>query len=155
MLESLSAKASVAKRLIASLIAHELPRKLKNMKFHMRSFLILLLVLTLPINGMAQLLMPVGSSAHHVMPNMEGMEAMAANHASMVGVSGAEPECCEGHEQGEATVCKTGQECKTVSLLQIVAAKAQQVPAAKPVTTPYNDQIPSRLLDAVWHPPRV
>lgn len=122
----------------------------------MRSFLILLLVLTLPINGMAQMLMPVGSSAHHVMPDMEGMEAMAANHASMVGVDdGAGPECCEAHEHGKATVCKTGQECKTASLLQLVAIKAQLMPAAKPVTTPYNDQIPSRLLDAVWHPPRV
>ena len=121
----------------------------------MRSFLVLLLVLALPINGMAQLLMPVGSSAHHVMPDMEGMEAMAASYASMSGVSGAEPECCEGHEQGKTTVCKTGQECKTVSLLQIVAAKAQLVPAGKPANTPYNDQVLSRHLDAVWHPPRV
>lgn len=124
------------------------------MKSVMRSFLILLLVLALPINGMAQLLMPVGTSAHHVMPTMEGMDAMAANHALMAGVSGAEPECCEGHEQGKASVCKTGQECKTVSLLQIVAAKAQLVPAGIPVNTASNDQIPSRLLDAVWHPPR-
>jgi len=125
------------------------------MKSYMRSFLILLLVLALPINGMAQLLMPVGSSAHHVMLDMEGMDAMAANHALMAGVSGAEPECCEGHEQGKTTVCKTGQECKTVSLLQIVAAKAQLVPAGKPANTPYNDQALSRHLDAVWHPPRV
>jgi len=125
------------------------------MKSYMRSFLVLLLVLALPINGMAQLLMPVGSSAHHVMPDRVGMEAMAASHASMAGVSGAEPECCEGHEQGKTTVCKTGQECKTVSLLQIVAAKAQLVPAGKPANTPYNDQVLSRHLDAVWHPPRV
>ncbi|NKQ13223.1 hypothetical protein [Pseudomonas sp. SST3] len=125
------------------------------MKSTIRSFLILLLMLALPINGMAQLLMPTELSAHHVMLDMEGMEAMAASHALMSGVSGAEPECCEGHEQGKTTVCKTGQECKTASLLQIVAAKAQLVPAARPVTTPYNDQIPSRLLDVVWHPPRV
>ena len=125
------------------------------MKSYMRSFLILLLVLALPINGVAQLLMPIGSSAHHVMLDMEGMDAMAANHALMAGVSGAEPECCEGHEQGKTTVCKTGQECKTVSLLQIVAAKAQLVPAGKPANTPYNDQVLSRHLDAVWHPPRV
>ena len=57
----------------------------------MRSFLVLLLVLALPINGMAQLLMPVGSSAHHVMPDRVGIEAMAASHASMAGVSGADP----------------------------------------------------------------
>jgi hypothetical protein len=125
------------------------------MKFYIRSFLILLLMLALPINGMAQLLMPAGSSAHHVMPDMEGMEAMATNHALMAGIDDAEPECCEGHEQGKATVCKTGQECKTASLLQLTAVKAQLLPAAKPVTTPYSDQIPSRLLDAVWHPPRV
>ena len=126
------------------------------MKSTIRSFLILLLMLALPINGMAQLLMPTELSAHHVMPDMEGMEAMATNHTLMVGADGsAEPECCERHEQGKATVCKTGQECKTASLLQLVAIKAQLMPAAKPVTTPYNDQIPSRLLDAVWHPPRV
>lgn len=63
---------------------------------------------------MAQLLMSTGLSAHHTMPDMEGMEAMATNHALMVGADGkAEPECCEGHEQGMVTVCKTGQECKT------------------------------------------
>jgi hypothetical protein len=125
------------------------------MKSYLRSFLILLLVLALPINGMAQLLMPAGLSAHHLMADMESMDAMATSHALMVGTDGAEPECCEGHEQGKTTVCKTGQECKTASLLQIVAAKAQVIPTAKPVTAPYNDQVPSRLLDAVWHPPRV
>ncbi|AZZ47382.1 MAG: hypothetical protein CMK99_22430 [Pseudomonas sp.] len=125
------------------------------MKSYMRSFLVLLLVLALPINGMAQLLMPVGSSAHHVMPDRVGIEAMAASHASMAGVSGAEPECCEANEHGTATVCKTGQECKTASILQLVSIKAQLMPAAKPVTTPYNGLIPSSLLDAVWHPPRV
>lgn len=125
------------------------------MKSAIRSFLLLLLMLTLPINGMAQLLMPAGSSAHHVMPDMEGMETMATSHALMAGIGDAEPECCEGHEQGKATVCKTGQECKTASLLQLTAVKAQLMPAAKPATTPYSDQIPSLLLDAVWHPPRV
>jgi len=80
---------------------------------------------------------------------------MAASHASMAGVSGAEPECCEANEHGTATVCKTGQECKTASILQLVSIKAQLMPAAKPVTTPYNGLIPSSLLDAVWHPPRV
>jgi hypothetical protein len=90
----------------------------------MRSFLVLLLVLALPINGMAQLLMPVGSSAHHVMPDRVGIEAMAASHASMAGVSGAEHECCEANEHGTATVCKTGQECKTASILQLVSVKA-------------------------------
>src|SRR3546814_19715836 len=80
---------------------------------------------------------------------------MAASHASIAGVSGAEPECCEANEHGTATVCKTGQECKTASILQLVSIKAQLMPAAKPVTTPYNGLIPSSLLDAVWHPPRV
>jgi hypothetical protein len=126
------------------------------MKSYLRSFLTLLLVLALPINGMAQLLMPAGSSAHHLMADMESMDAMATSHASDGWHDdGAEPECCEANEQGKTTVCKTGQECKTASLLQIVAAKAQVIPAAKPVTAPYNDQVPSRLLDAVWHPPRV
>jgi hypothetical protein len=129
--------------------------KLKDMKFHIRSLLILLLMLALPINGMAQLLMPAGLSAHHVMPEMEGMEAMATSQAPMAGVDDAEPECCESHEQGKATVCKTGQECKTASLLQLTAVKAQLLPAAKPITISYRDQIPSRLIDAVWHPPRV
>jgi len=125
------------------------------MKSYLRSFLILLLVLALPINAMAQLLMPAGSSAHHLMADMERMDAMATSHALMVGADGAEPECCEGQEQGKMTVCKTGQECKTASLLQIIAAKAQIIPTVKPVAAPYNDQVPSRTLDAVWHPPRV
>ncbi len=125
------------------------------MKYSIRSLLILLLVLALPINGMAQLLMPAGSSAHHLMPDMEGMGGMGASHALMVGADGIEPECCEGHDQGNMTVCKTGQECKTASLLQITVEKAQVIPAAKPVIASYNDQVPSRLLDAIWHPPRV
>ena len=115
------------------------------MTVKMRSFLILLLVLTLPINGMAQLLMPATSSVHHQMADMEGMS----------GMDNADQDCHEGQDQGPTTVCKSGQECKTSSLVQIAAAKAAVIPAAKPVTTPYNDQIPSRLLDAVWHPPRV
>jgi hypothetical protein len=118
----------------------------------MRLLMILLLALALPINGMAQLLMPAGPSAHHAMSGMEGMMAMTHSQAA---VDGAEPECCEGHEQGEATVCKTGQECKTASLLQIVSAKPQQISAESHVAAPYNARIPSRLLDAVWHPPRV
>ena len=115
------------------------------MTVSIRSFLILLLVLTLPINGMAQLLMPAGSSVHHSMADMERMD----------GLDGAEDDCHTGRDQGKASVCKTGQECKTASLLQIVAVKANVIPAAKPVSTPYNDLMPSRLLDAVWHPPRV
>ncbi|AZZ45682.1 hypothetical protein C1896_12750 [Pseudomonadaceae bacterium SI-3] len=115
------------------------------MTVNMRSFLILLLVLTLPINGMAQLLMPATSSVHHQMADMEGMN----------GMDDADQDCREGKDQGPTTVCKNGQECKTSSLVQIAAAKADVISAAKPVTTPYNDQIPSRLLDAVWHPPRV
>ncbi|ANF23758.1 hypothetical protein PS273GM_00665 [Stutzerimonas stutzeri] len=109
----------------------------------------------LPINGMAQLLMSVASPEHHVMPGMEGMDAMGTSHDLMIGTGGTEQECCEGQEQGKMTVCKTGQECKTASLLQIVAAKAQLIPTVKPVAAPYNDQVPSRTLDAVWHPPRV
>ncbi|WP_313086258.1 hypothetical protein [Pseudomonas sp.] len=119
----------------------------------MRFFLVLLLMFALPINGMAQVLMPVKTTVSHVMSEMDGMDSMAYSHA-MVGTNGVEPECCEGHDHGKTTVCKTGQECKTASLLQIAAARAQALPAAKPVTPPFSDQIPYRLLDAVWHPPR-
>ncbi|MCQ4318905.1 hypothetical protein [Stutzerimonas stutzeri] len=118
------------------------------MTVNMRSFLILLLVLTLPINGMAQLLMPATSSVHHPMADMEGMSGIN-------GMDDADQDCREGQDQGPTTVCKSGQECKTSSLVQIAAAKADVIPAANPVTTLYNDQIPSRLLDAVWRPPRV
>jgi|TARA_R100000935_G_C2741482_1_gene126037 hypothetical protein len=136
-----------APRPIVLLIAYALPLRLKPMTVNMRSFLILLLALTLPINGMAQLLMPAGSSVHHAMADIEHMDGM-------VGMEGAEDDCHTGRDQ-EATLCKTGQECKTASLLQIVAVKANVIPAAKPVSAPYNDLMPSRLLDAVWHPPRV
>ena len=115
------------------------------MAVNLRSFLILLLVLALPINGMAQLLMPAGSSVHHAMADVQHMD----------GMNGTEDDCHTGPDQAETTLCKPGQECKTVSLLQIVAVKAQGIPAAKPVITPYNDLLPTRVLDAVWHPPRV
>ncbi|BAP79375.1 hypothetical protein MT1_2197 [Pseudomonas sp. MT-1] len=117
------------------------------MTVNMRSFLILLLVLTLPINGMAQLLMPAGSSVHHAMADMEHMDGMDD-------MDGTEGDCHTGRNQAKTTLCKPGQECKTVSLLQIVAVKAQVIPAAKPVITPYNGLLPARVLDAVWHPPR-
>ncbi|WP_019339575.1 hypothetical protein [Stutzerimonas stutzeri] len=114
------------------------------MAVNLRCFLILLLVLALPVNGMAQLLMPAGSSVHHAMADMEHMDDM----------DGAEGDCHSERNQAKTTLCKPGQECKTVSLLQIVAVKAQVIPAAKPVLSPYNDLLPSRVLDAVWHPPR-
>ncbi|MEN2508135.1 hypothetical protein V8Z77_14570 [Stutzerimonas stutzeri] len=117
----------------------------------MRLLIVVLLMLALPINGMAQLLMPVESSAPHAMPHMEGMVSGADSQSVF---DGAEPECCERHEQGKTSVCKTGQECKTVSLLQIVSAKSQHIPTESHVAAPYDARIPSRLLDAVWHPPR-
>jgi len=118
------------------------------MKVYIRSFLILLLAFAMPINGMAQLLMPMGPSTSHVMPDMQNM---TSSSSPMVGT---QPGCCANHEQGKSLVCKVGQECKTSSILQLAVANTPQIPAAKPLRSFYNQKTPSLLLDTVWHPPR-
>lgn len=114
------------------------------MKTSLRLFLVLLFALALPVNGIAQLLMPAGMPTQHGQHDMHAMHAMA---------DAADGDCQE-HEQGPTSVCKTGQECKTASLLQVVAVKPPLLFPATPRAAAYPARLPSHLKDAVWHPPR-
>lgn len=79
---------------------------------------------------------------------------VAAGDMASMSLADTEHECCEQHEQGDPTVCKTGQECKTSSLLKVISMKAPSVALGQRVSVPYRDLIPSLAPDAVWHPPR-
>jgi len=115
------------------------------MKSPLRLFLVLLFALALPINGMAQLLMPAAAPKQQAMHRMHAMHDPGAPQAEAP---------CQDHQQGHATLCKSGQECKTASILQVVAVKAPLLFPARPQATAYLALIPSHLKDAVWHPPR-
>lgn len=112
---------------------------------------LLLLSLTLPINGMAHMLMPAGE--HKMMHSGDAPISMSM-HAEEAGM-GADDECFEHDKTGKSTgVCKSGQECKTSSLLQFSLGKAPLLPAGQQVSAHPSDIAPSLIPDAVWHPPR-
>jgi len=114
-----------------------------------RLFIFLLLSLALPINGMAQMLLPVGQGG--MMSHESQAEASSLMHAGM-GMQGDE---CFDHEQpGKGVVCKSGQECKTNSLLQLSLGKPLTLPLSQPVLIHRDDTAPALIPDAVWHPPR-
>lgn len=105
------------------------------MKAIMR-LLLLLLALTFPINGIAQLYMSTWPSMHHA-------------------TLGGEPECHGAQaQQDKSPVCKAEHQCNLASLLQVFAGKAQPIPLAKPIPVPYARSILARSPDTVWHPPR-
>jgi hypothetical protein len=119
------------------------------MKLCIRLCLLLVLSIALPITGVAQMLMTAGSySMDHA-----NHQVTAGDMASM-SLADTEHGCCAEHEQGDPTVCKTGQECKTSSLLKVISMKAPSVVLGQHVSAPYIDLIPSLAPDAVWHPPR-
>ncbi len=110
------------------------------MKRPLHLLLLLLFSLTLPLNGLASLLMlsepcPMEQQGH-------SMEAMQGS-------------CCD-HQQplSSGKLCKTGQECKTNSAAQVSVIKTPIIvfsqsahsltPAFIPAPTPFD----------VWRPPR-
>ena len=115
-----------------------------------RLFFLLLLSFALPINGMAQALMLAGQgsmAAHDSMP-------MPAHHAH-AGMAAGETDCLQADDSGKGSlVCKSGQECKSSSLLQLSLGKPLSLPLGHAPALPSSEPAPSRIPDAVWHPPR-
>lgn len=114
-----------------------------------RLFVLLLLSLALPINGMAQALMVAGQGtlAHESMP-------MPAHHAHP-GMADAQTDCLEAGDASKGSlVCKSGQECKSSSLLQLSLGKPLVLPLGQPPAAQASEPAPSLIPDAVWHPPR-
>lgn len=111
------------------------------MKRHLRLLLLLLLSLTLPLNGVAGAFAfaePCAMGQHGI--SMEDMQAS----------------CCEDHQQqmSSGKVCKTGQECKSSSMLQVTVIKTPLLlshPAAVSLT---SDFLPTTSPSGVWRPPR-
>lgn len=119
------------------------------MRRQVRVFVLLLLALALPINGMAQLLLPGGHGG--MMKHESAAEAPDLMHSAMdmqaIG-------CLDHEKPSKSGVCKSGQECKTNSLLQLSFGKPLTLPLNRPVFIHPNDSTPALIPDAVWHPPR-
>lgn len=116
-----------------------------------RLFVLLLLSFALPINGMAQALMLAGqgTDSHHAMPMPS-----ADDHHAHPGMAQSDCfEAADGAKQG-SLVCKTGQECKSSSLLQLSLGKLLSLPLGQAPALPPAEPSPSLIPDAVWHPPR-
>lgn len=115
-----------------------------------RLFFLLLLSFALPINGMAQALMVAGQGTLAAHESMQ----MPAHHAHQ-GMADAESDCFEASDSSKGSlVCKTGQECKSSSLLQLSLGKPLNLPLGQAPALPSSEPAPSLIPDAVWHPPR-
>ncbi|MDH0729193.1 hypothetical protein N5F23_02155 [Pseudomonas sichuanensis] len=107
----------------------------------LRLLTVLLLMLTLPLNGMAGIDSPVEPCPMQAM----GMPMM----------SGMDHDCCQDQAPSHASkACKVGQECKTASTLQVSLIE----PALTFATPRPDDSYAHSLLTQVpadrWRPPR-
>lgn len=116
-----------------------------------RLALLLLLSLALPINGMAQMVLPTSQGWAMQHDHAEMSMAMHADKAAITD----DAECLEHDASGKSSaVCKSGQECKTSSLLQVSLGRAPLLPLGQQVSVHPSDIAPALIPDAVWHPPR-
>ncbi|MEN5215506.1 hypothetical protein ABE484_06550 [Pseudomonas pudica] len=111
----------------------------------LRLFTILMLVLSLPLNGMAG----VDSAIEPCPMQTMGMQMM----------SGMEHDCCQDQDQGKTSqhankACKIGQECRTASTLQVsMLEPALTFSTPRPVDT-YGEGLLTRAPPDHWRPPR-
>ncbi|WP_236201055.1 hypothetical protein [Pseudomonas pseudonitroreducens] len=108
----------------------------------LRLFIILWLSLALPLTGMAGFEAP----AEPCPMQEQGMSQMA----------GMDQDCCQ--DAGKMTphgkkACKSGQECKTSSLLQVSLLNAPQHLAAAQSAPRYNPLVLSQAPADLWRPP--
>ncbi len=66
-------------------------------------------------------------------------------------------DCCDEQKSAHAgsKVCKSGEECKTSSLLQVVSIKAALHVGHQPALVSRSAFIPTPAPGGVWRPPRV
>lgn len=108
----------------------------------LRLFIILLLSLALPLTGMAGFEAPV--------------EPCPMQEQGMSQMAGMDQDCCQ--DAGKMTphgkkACKTGQECKTSSLLQVSLLSAPHHPVAPQTPSRYNHLLLSQAPADLWRPP--
>lgn len=113
-----------------------------------RLLTILLLVLSLPLNGMAGIDSPIEPCPMQAMD----MEMMA----------GMEHDCCQDQDQGKSSqhaskaskACKVGQECRTASTLQVSLLEPQLTFSTAPPADAYAVSLVTRAPPDHWRPPR-
>ena len=120
--------------------------------------MLLLISLMLPVNGMAQSLMGLGT-----LPTSERFESAApyADHGSHAAMQADihTPDamcgdCSHAEHNAGSLVCDSGQECKTSSLLQVMSGGHPNVPSGHSLAVFSSEFLPAAVADAVWHPPR-
>ena len=119
------------------------------MKPLLRLCLLLLLSLTLPVNGMASRLM----SAHGPHQPVDPTHAMASLAETD---HGALDEC--GGDQAtasDAQTCKPGLDCKSGGLLQVAGGKATAPLFGQPGPSSLSSASLLGRSEPLWHPPRV
>lgn len=115
------------------------------MKRYLRLCLVFLISLTLPFTGMAGVQAPAEPC-----PMQMGDVATMAKSMDVL------PDCCQDMDRSAAhgKPCKTGQECKTASLLQVTTIKPP-VPLSASLAVPdSHDLPPERPASSPWRPPR-
>jgi hypothetical protein len=105
--------------------------------------LVFLISLVLPLSGMAG----VQVQATPCPMQAAGMAKMADSTA----------DCCQdmGSSSEHGKPCKSGQECKSASLLQVSAVKPAVTLACPVVISLSSNLLPIQTPSGVWRPPRV
>lgn len=108
----------------------------------LRLFIVVLLSLALPLTGMAGIEAPT--------------EPCPMQNSGMSMMAGMDQDCCQ--DMGKMTQhgkksCKSGQECKTSSLLQVSIIKPPITPATHLQAPGYSDVVLSQSPSDLWRPP--
>ena len=114
--------------------------RLRRMKRYLSLFLLLLLSVMLPLNGMADRVTPAESCP------------MASHGSAMDGMQ--DSGCGDQQQRSGEKTCKIGQECKIGYALQVSAGKASFGPSRQAVPAFTDNFIPSLTPFGVWRPPR-
>jgi hypothetical protein len=113
------------------------------MKRYLRFCLIFMISLALPLSGMAGVQAPTEPCP---------MKTMGMAMMDDVGM-----DCCNDmkspSEHGKP--CKSGQECKSVSILQVSIFKPSVTVISPVVLSFFSDTLPVQTPSGVWRPPRV
>ncbi|MFZ6050253.1 hypothetical protein ACFW0H_29545 [Pseudomonas sp. CR3202] len=112
------------------------------MKRRLRLLLVFLLSLTLPLTGMAGIEAPTDPCP---------MQAAGLEH-----MAGMDQDCC--HDMSKpgdhgTKACKSGQECKTASLLQVAVLKPPVSLIGPVLADAHPEAAPRRAPADLWRPP--
>ncbi|GAB3461987.1 hypothetical protein [Azotobacter salinestris] len=110
------------------------------MRRTLRLCLLFLISLALPLGGMAGAEMPA--------------DPCPMKSAGMAKMADMQPDCCHDMAEHGKKACKTGQECKTASMLQVGIAKPAVMPSNLVPAVSCRDHFPSQLPPDPWRPPR-